>query len=42
MPVRDQAKNLEHHGGAYQGGVSGLIVRWGNFHDIAADEIQAA
>jgi hypothetical protein len=40
--VRDQVENLEHHGCAYQGRVSGLIVRWGDFYDIAADEIQSA
>src|SRR5258708_32077757 len=42
VPVRDQAENFEHHGGADQGGVSGLIVRRGNLYDIAADEIQSA
>ena len=42
MAVRDQTEYLEHHGGADQGGISGLIVRRGNFYDITADEVQSA
>src|SRR5271155_4240476 len=42
MSIRDQAENLEHHGCPYQRGVAGLIVRRGNFYDVAADEIESA
>ena len=42
MPVGDQAENLEHQGGAHQGGIAGLVVWRSDFHDIAADEVQSA
>src|SRR5258708_6105948 len=40
--VGDQAQDLEHHRRADEGGVAGLIVGRRNFHDVAADQIEAA
>src|SRR5690606_28966573 len=36
------AQNLEHHGHAHEGGVARRIEGRRDFHDIAADEVQAA